>query len=138
MAQWWRICLLKQETQVPSLIQEYPTCHGGTKPMRQNYWSCALELQVLSPCASTTEACVCYRLCSATREATTMRSPHTTTREQFCSPHLEKTPRSNKDPVQPKKKEIADNKSTLSATTKWKGSHKTLWFFCPANEYCKT
>ena len=32
MAQWERIHLPMQETQVPSLIQEDPTCLGGTKP----------------------------------------------------------------------------------------------------------
>ena len=32
-----------QETQVRSLIQEDPTCHGATKPVHHNYWACALE-----------------------------------------------------------------------------------------------
>ena len=31
-----------QETRVQSLVQEDPTCHGATKPMR-HYWACALE-----------------------------------------------------------------------------------------------
>ena len=39
----------------------------------------------LSPFATTTEAHTAYSLCSATTEATTMRSPHTATREE---PHL--------------------------------------------------
>ena len=32
-----------QKTQVWSLIQEDPTCRGATKPMRHDYWACALE-----------------------------------------------------------------------------------------------
>ena len=32
-----------QGTRVRSLIQEDATCHGATKPVRHNYWACALE-----------------------------------------------------------------------------------------------
>ena len=38
-----RIHLPMQETQVPSLAQEYPTYHKATKPVHLNYWTCALE-----------------------------------------------------------------------------------------------
>ena len=41
--QWIRTCLLMQETQVWSLVQEELTCQGKTKPLRHNYWACALE-----------------------------------------------------------------------------------------------
>ena len=34
VAQWWRILLPVQKTQVPSLVQEDPTCQGATKPVR--------------------------------------------------------------------------------------------------------
>ena len=37
VAQWIRICLPMQGTQVQSLVQEDPTCHGATKPVRHNY-----------------------------------------------------------------------------------------------------
>ena len=37
VAQWQRICLPMQGTWVRSLVQEDPTCHGATKPMRHNY-----------------------------------------------------------------------------------------------------
>ena len=60
-----KIHLPLQKTWVQSLVWEDPTCLGATKPMCPNYWACALEPrkpQLLS-------------LCSATREATTMRSP---------------------------------------------------------------
>ena len=33
VAQWLRICSPKQETQVPSLVQEDPTRHRATKPV---------------------------------------------------------------------------------------------------------
>ena len=30
-------------TRVQALVQEDPTCRGATKPVRHNYWACALE-----------------------------------------------------------------------------------------------
>ena len=32
-----------QGTQVQALVQEDPTCSGVAKPVRHNYWACALE-----------------------------------------------------------------------------------------------
>ena len=32
-----------QGTRVRALVQEDPTCRGATKPVRHNYWPCALE-----------------------------------------------------------------------------------------------
>ena len=32
-----------QGTWVRALVQEDPTCYGATKPVRHNYWACALE-----------------------------------------------------------------------------------------------
>ena len=32
-----------QGTRVRALVQEDPTCHGATKPVRHNNWACALE-----------------------------------------------------------------------------------------------
>ena len=72
-------CLPMQEAWVRSLIQEDSTCCGATKPMH-NYWAHALEpgshnywsLSALEPMPAPT-----------TREATTKRSPHTTTREEL-------------------------------------------------------
>ena len=32
-----------QGTRVRALVREDPTCRGATKPMRHNYWACALE-----------------------------------------------------------------------------------------------
>ena len=43
MAQWLRIHLPVQGTQVRALVQEDPTCRRATEPMRHNYWACALE-----------------------------------------------------------------------------------------------
>ena len=43
VVQWLRIHLPVQGTWVRSLVQEDPTCRGATKPMRHNYWACALE-----------------------------------------------------------------------------------------------
>ena len=43
VAQWLRIRLPMQGTQVRALVWEDPTCHGATKPVRHSYWACALE-----------------------------------------------------------------------------------------------
>ena len=43
VAQWLRIHLPMQGTQVRALVREEPTCHGATKPVRHNYRACALE-----------------------------------------------------------------------------------------------
>ena len=43
VAQWLRICLPMQGTQVQALVQEDPTCCGATKPVHRHYWACALE-----------------------------------------------------------------------------------------------
>ena len=59
VAQWLRVCLPMQGTQVQSLVWENPTCSGATKPMRHNYWVHASQLlsphatrrNYLSPCA---------------------------------------------------------------------------------------
>ena len=60
MAQWLRICLPMQGTQVRALVQEDPTCQGATKPVHQpqllSLHSRAREPQLLSPHATTTEA----------------------------------------------------------------------------------
>ena len=32
-----------QVTRVRALVREDPTCRGASKPVRHNYWACALE-----------------------------------------------------------------------------------------------
>ena len=32
-----------QGTRVRALVWDDPTCRGATKPVRHNYWACALE-----------------------------------------------------------------------------------------------
>ena len=43
VAQWLRICLPMQGTQVPALVREDPTCRRATKPMHHNYRACTPE-----------------------------------------------------------------------------------------------
>ena len=43
VAQWLRIRLPMQGTQVRTLVQEDPTCRGATKPVHHNCWACALD-----------------------------------------------------------------------------------------------
>ena len=44
VAQWLRIRLPMQGTQVRALVQEDPTCRIATKPVRHNYWACVPQL----------------------------------------------------------------------------------------------
>ena len=77
--QWLRIHLSMQGTQVRSLVREDPACRRATKPVCHNYW--ARMPQLLKPGN--------WSPCSATREATAMRSPHTAVKSSPCSPQLE-------------------------------------------------
>ena len=43
VAQWLRVHLPVQGMWVRALVQEDPTCRRATKPVRHNYWACALE-----------------------------------------------------------------------------------------------
>ena len=77
VAQWLRICLPMQGTQVWSLVQEDATCRGATKPVRHNYWACALEpashnywacmLQLLKPVLHNKRSHHCKTLLTATK-----------------------------------------------------------------------
>ena len=42
VAQWQRICLPMQETQVRSLVQEDPTCFEATEPVSHSDGACVL------------------------------------------------------------------------------------------------
>ena len=85
VAQWLRIHLSMQGSRVRALVREDPTCRGATKPVRYNYWACALEPvshnywarmpQLLK--ARVPRACAPQQ-----REATAMRSPCTATKTQ--------------------------------------------------------
>ena len=93
-----------QKTQVWSLVQEDPTCCTATKPMRHNYWACALELGDSN--------CWTYALlllkpmhpwaCVLQQEATAMGSLHTATEGSPDLLQLEKSLHSNEDPAQSK------------------------------------
>ena len=84
--QWLRTCLPIRELCVRSLVWEDSTHSGATKPTCCNYWSPSTQ----NPC-------------SATREATSMRSLSTATREQPALPETrEKSTGSNKDTAQPR------------------------------------
>ena len=54
VAQCLEICLPVQGTQVRTLLQEDPTCHGATEPVRAT----TTEPELYSPQATTTEACM--------------------------------------------------------------------------------
>ena len=43
VAQWLRNHLPMLGTRVQAVVREDPTCRGATKPVRHNYWACALE-----------------------------------------------------------------------------------------------
>ena len=82
VVQWLRICLTVQGTCVQSQLGKIPRAVGQQ-----------------SPCTTTTRGA--QSLCSTTREAAAMRSPHTTVKS---GPHpvKRKSAHSNRDPTQPK------------------------------------
>ena len=134
VVQWLRIRLPMQGTRVRALVREDPTCPGATKPMRHNYWACALE-----PASHNYWACVpqllkpaCLDPCSATREATAMRSLRTATKS---SPHLVQLEKAH---VQQRRPNAAKNK--LINSLKKKATHTAtsgplLWLFCSPESF---
>ena len=74
MVQWLRISLQIQGTQVQYLVQEDSTIQGATKPMHHTP-----EPTIYSPCYATRGA-----------TATTVRTPHTTTKSHPCLLQLKK------------------------------------------------
>ena len=56
MAQWLRIRLPMQGTRVRALVREDPTCRGASERQLLSLRSRAREPQLLSTCATTTEA----------------------------------------------------------------------------------
>ena len=78
-------------TQVRSLVRKLRS-HSHTK-RQKNY---AHELQLLNPRGTTTEACMPQSLCSTVREATAMRSPCPSTREQTLLSTARESPRATK------------------------------------------
>ena len=60
---------------------QHATEQLGRAPQLLSLCSRAWELQLLSPCVATSEACAPWSLSSAGREATAVRSPHTPTGE---------------------------------------------------------
>ena len=93
-----------QETLVPSLVWEDPTCRGATKPVRHNYWACAVEpanckywaheLQLPKPMHPRAVLCNKRSRLSEKRTSSREQPSLASTREKdLCS---------NKDPAQPK------------------------------------
>ena len=68
VVQWLRICLPMQGTRFRALVWEDPTCRGATRPVSLCVWS----------------------LCSARREAATVRGPRTSMKSGLRLTQLEK------------------------------------------------
>ena len=106
---------------VRSLAWQDPTSRGATKPLHHNYW--APVPQLLKP--THLKRVLCNKKATAILHAPELeRRP--------CSPQLEKSPRSNKDPAQPKiSKEIffkSLNLITPAKTLPYYGNiHRNLW-----------
>ena len=83
VAQWETIHLSMQETwfhpwsgKIPHAVEQLSACNTAI-----DLCSSSQKLKLLSPCAAATETCAPQSLCPPASEATTVRSPHTTTRE---------------------------------------------------------
>ena len=74
-----------------------PTCHGATKPVRHNYWACALELGSHDSWGLHALEPVLYK-----RSHCKEKPVHCNERVPPCSPQLQKSLRSKEDPAQPK------------------------------------
>ena len=127
MAQWWRICLPMQETQVRSLIQEDPTCGRATKPMCHNYWACAPEPENHNywVCSRQLLKLAPPRACAPQQEQWEAYVPQLDSSPG--SPPLEKSPRSNKDPTKTKiNKQHCLKKKKKGNSSQWGGEFMSL------------
>ena len=79
LVQWLGVANTGDTSSIPALGRFPMPCRAAHVPQLLIPHSRAHELQLLSPCTAATEACVPWSLWSATREATTMRSLHSTT-----------------------------------------------------------
>ena len=105
VAQWLRICLPMQGTRVQALVREDPTCRGATKPVRHNYWACALEPVSHNYWACMPQLLKPARLEPVLRNKRSQRNEKPAYTATKSSPLLAATrepARSNKDPTQPK------------------------------------
>ena len=93
-----------QGTRVQALVREDPTCYGATKPVNHNYWAFTLEPASHNYWARAPRARALQQ-----REATAMRSPHTTTKSSPCSPQLENARAQQQRPNAAKKIKIKKN-----------------------------
>ena len=108
VAQWLRVLLPMQGTQVWALVWEDPTCHRATKLVHHNYWACALEPashDYWSPCATPTEAHM-PRARALQQEKPPQWEAHCTTTKS--SPHL---PQLEKARAQQRRPNAAKNKT---------------------------
>ena len=87
VAQWLRIRLPMQGTQVRALVREDPTCRRATKPVCYDYWACTLEPASHNYWAPVPQLLKPARLEPVLRNT---RSPHTATKSSPPSPQLEK------------------------------------------------
>ena len=106
---WWlsgkEFCLPMQETQVWSLIWEDPTCCRAPKPRHNNYWACALEpgscnYWAWAPLLLKPEYPRAYAL--QPEKPPQWEAQALQPESSPCSPQLEKSPHSSKNPAQPK------------------------------------
>ena len=80
---------------VPYVAEKLSLCATATEA-----GSGARKPQLPSLSATITEAHSPWSLCSATREATRVRSPHTAAGERPLSPELDREPHNKEDPAQ--------------------------------------
>ena len=122
MAQWLRIHLPMQETQVQSLIWEEPPCCGATESMHHNYQACALELGICSYCSLLTLEPMLHNKRSYLSE-----NPLIQTRVAPACHNNRKPARSNEDPVLPKINKWIEKKKKRTKGHSWKQYEALLW-----------
>ena len=129
MAQWLRICLSLQGSQVQSLLWEDTTCCRATESVHHNYWAC--EPQLLKPMNPGAHA--------QQREVTTMRILPAATRKELLFAATRESPCSSEDPAQPTNKLVNLKNWSMIAfqccvsfccTTLWI-SYKYIYIYIP-------
>ena len=144
VVQWIRIHLPMQETQVQSLVQEDSTCRRATGTVCHHYWSPSALEPTRHNCWATCDkhwSPLTWSPCSATREATAMRSPYgsmksmwpllATTREGPCAAKKTQCSQNLKKKIShPEKRKYSTNGIKLD-------QDKKIWEIQESSAYCQ-
>ena len=106
VAQWSRICLSVQKTQVLSPVQEDPACHRAPKPECRSCWACALGPGIVTP---ESVCCNCWGP-RALKPVLPNKRGHNSEKPLHCNREQSSLAATREKPSKQRKSSVAKNK----------------------------